>query len=268
MQNKSGQKDIHSKAIDWEASLAIAYKQSESRAWKIAGVSVSIAILSMAGLVFMLPFYKIIPVTFLVDKATGEAQLIDASGPIPISDAQKDKHWIEEYVNSRERYNWMLLQYDHDHTLSLSDENVAKEYSALFEGDKGMDKELGSFTERRIKIISTTLPPGVPGTAVVRFERSTRERGYDTEIAGKYIATISYKYIKPKVLMLEKDIVANPYGFKITGYVVDKEEKSAVPAADVSAQSAYIEGNNSAQSQSETDFNSAQTTVNTRANTQ
>lgn len=258
MQIKSEKKDIHSQAIDWESSLTMAYQQSESRAWKITGVSIFIMVLSLAGLIFMLPFYKIIPVTFMVDKATGEAQLVDATGAIPVSDAQKDKHWIEEYVNSRERYNWMLLQYDFEHTLNLSDDNIAKEYRALFDGDNSMDKQLGSFTERRIKIISTTLPPGVSGTAVVRFERTTRERGYDTEIAGKYIATITYKYKQPLALTLEKYVVANPFGFRVTGYVVDKEEKSAASSVSVAPDQSPT------QSESMSNFAPSQTVPNDR----
>ena len=82
-----------------------------------------------------------------------------------------------------------------------------------------------NYTERRIKIISTTLPPSIHGTAVVRFERNTREHGQDVEIGAQYIATISYAYQKPTMLTLERDVVANPMGFKVTGYVVDKENK-------------------------------------------
>jgi len=214
-------------AIDWEASTTRAYRLSEARAWKIAAAAVIVALLSLGGLVFMLPFYKVVPMTFLVDKATGEAQLVDAASPIPVTNAQTDKHWINEYVNSRERYNWMLLQYDYDHTLSLSDDSAAREFKGKFEGENGLDKQLGNFTERRIKIVSTTLPPGAPGTAIVRFERTTRERGYDIEIGAKFIATITYKYSKPSTLVPEKYLVMNPMGFKVTGYVVDKEEKSA-----------------------------------------
>lgn len=223
---KNEKKDIHQQAMNWEASQTLSLQQSESRAWKIAAVAIGLTVLSLAGLVMMLPFYKVVPMTFLVDKATGAAQLIDATNMTPMTTAQMDKHWIEEYVNSRERYNWMLLQYDHDKTLALSGNDTAKEYSALYEGANSIDKQLGNYTERRIKIISTTLPPSNHGTAVVRFERSTRERGQDVEIGAQYIATISYAYQKPSVLTLEKDVVANPMGFKVTGYVVDRENKS------------------------------------------
>ncbi|PPD55391.1 MAG: conjugal transfer protein TraJ [Methylotenera sp.] len=232
---KKASKDRHQQAMDWEASQTLSLQRSESRAWKITGVATGFAILSLAGLVMMLPFYKVVPMTFLVDQATGAAQLIDASNATPMTTAQMDKHWLEEYVNSRERYNWMLLQYDHDKTLALSDSDVAKAYRALYEGANAMDKQLGNYTERRIKIISTTLPPGNHGTAVVRFERNTRERGQDVEIGAQYVATMSYTYQKPSVLTLEKDVVANPMGFKVTGYVVDKENKGTSPLAGSSA---------------------------------
>lgn len=223
------EKNMHQQAIDWEASQTLALMQSESRAWKIAGVSTALTALSVTGLVVMLPFYKIVPMTFLVDKATGAAQLVNTSSAIAMSSEQWDKHWVEEYVNSRERYNWMLLQYDHDKTMALSGDEIAKTYDALYQGANSIDKQLGNYTERRIHIVSSTLPPSNPGTAVVRFERSTRERGLDVEIGEEYIATLSYIYQKPTLRTLEKNVVANPGGFKVTGYVVDKVNKSSSP---------------------------------------
>lgn len=222
-------KDMYQQARDWEASQTLALMQSESRAWKIAGVSTVLTALSITGLVLMLPFYKVVPMTFLVDQATGAAQLVDTSTAIPMSSEQWDKHWVEEYVNSRERYNWMLLQYDHDKTMALSGDDIAKTYDALYQGVNSIDKQLGNYTERRIHIISSTLPPSNIGTAVVRFERSTRERGLDVEIGAEYIATLSYTYQQPTLRTLEKNIVANPSGFKVTGYVVDKVNKSSSP---------------------------------------
>jgi type IV secretion system protein VirB8 len=231
--------DIHQQARDWEASQTLALMQSESRAWKIAGVSTVFTALSITGLVVMLPFYKVVPMTFLVDQATGEAQLVDTSTAIPMSSEQWDKHWVEEYVNSRERYNWMLLQYDHDKTMALSGDEIAKAYDALYQGANSIDKQLGNYTERRIHIVSSTLPPSNSGTAVVRFERSTRERGLDVEIGAEYIATLSYTYQKPTLRTLEKNIIANPSGFKVTGYVVDKVNKSSNPVvANPAAQAA------------------------------
>lgn len=223
------EKDMHQQARDWEASQTLALMQSESRAWKVAGVSTVLTALSITGLVVMLPFYKIVPMTFLVDKATGAAQLVNTSSAMTMSSEQWDKHWIEEYVNSRERYNWMLLQYDHDKTMALSGDEIAKTYDALYQGANSIDKQLGNYTERRIHIVSSTLPPSNLGTAVVRFERSTRERGLDIEIGAEYIATLSYTYQKPTLRTLEKNVVANPGGFKVTGYVVDKVNKSSSP---------------------------------------
>jgi type IV secretion system protein VirB8 len=230
----TNKKDIHQQALNWEASTAIALHQSEVRAWNITKIMTLLAVLAITGLVFMLPFYKVIPMTFLVDKVTGEAQLVDTTGYKPASlNEAADRHWVEEYVNTRERYNWMLLQSDYERTLALSAGDVLKNYRAMFGHDNALDKQLGNYTERRIHIVSTTLPPGAQGTAIIRYERTTRERGYDTEIAGKYIASMTYVYEKPSLLTLQKDLDANPYGFKVTGYVVDKEEKGAAVAAPI-----------------------------------
>ena len=106
----NNKKDIHQQALNWEASTAIALHQSEARAWNITKIMTLLAVLAITGLVFMLPFYKVIPMTFLVDKVTGEAQLVDTTNykPATLNEAA-DRHWVEEYVNTRERYNCCLL---------------------------------------------------------------------------------------------------------------------------------------------------------------
>ncbi len=222
---------IYEEAVSWENSRQEALEKSEARAWSVVRWTSVLALLAMGALVILAPFYKIVPLTFEVDKLTGQAQLVDLTGPMPMTSTEAmDKHWVADYVRTRERFAWTLLQLDYDHTMNLSDEKVAREYRSEYEGPNARDKRLGPATDDRVRILGVTLPPNEPGKAVVRFERITRRDGTDVDV-GIYVATLSYKYQPPALFSKERNVVDNPLGFKVTGFVVDQELKSKAPVS-------------------------------------
>ncbi|MGV0953851.1 MAG: virB8 family protein [Fluviibacter sp.] len=228
-QSANHRPSIFEEAVSWESARQALLEKSEARAWSIVRWTSLLAILAMSALVILAPFYKIVPLTFEVDKLTGQAQLVDLTGPMPMTSTEAmDKHWVADYVRTRERFVWTLLQLDYDHTMNLSDERVAREYRAEYEGPNSRDKRLGPGTDERVKILGVTLPPNEPGKAVVRFERITRRDGTDINI-GVYVASLSYVYEPPAIFSRERNVVDNPLGFKVTGFVVDQELKSKAP---------------------------------------
>ena len=230
-QSSNHKPSIFEEAVSWESARQALLEKSEARAWSIVRWTSLLAILAMSALVILAPFYKIVPLTFEVDKLTGQAQLVDLTGPMPMTSTEAmDKHWVADYVRTRERFVWTLLQLDYDHTMNLSDERVAREYRAEYEGPNARDKRLGPGTDERVKILGVTLPPNEPGKAVVRFERITRRDGTDVDV-GFYVASLSYKYEPPALFSKERNVVDNPLGFKVTGFVVDQELKSKAPVS-------------------------------------
>ena len=226
---------IFEEAVSWENSRHEALEKSEKRAWSIVRWTSALALLAMTALVILAPFYKIVPLTFEVDKLTGQAQLVDLTGPMPMTSTEAmDKHWVADYVRTRERFVWTLLQLDYDHAMNLSDERVAREYRAEYEGPNARDKRLGPGTDERVRILGVTLPPNEPGKAVVRFERITRRDGTDVDV-GVYVATLSYIYQPPSLFSKERNVVDNPLGFKVTGFVVDQELKTRAPLSKESS---------------------------------
>ena len=230
-QSEGHQPTIYEEAVSWENSRHEALEKSEARAWSMVRWTSILALLAMGALVILAPFYKIVPLTFEVDKLTGQAQLVDLTGAMPMTSTEAmDKHWVADYVRTRERFVWTLLQLDYDHTMNLSDERIAREYRAEYEGPNARDKRLGPGTDERVRILGVTLPPNEPGKAVVRFERTTRRDGTDVDV-GVYVATLSYKYQPPALFSKERNVVDNPLGFKVTGFVVDQELKSKAPVS-------------------------------------
>lgn len=204
----------------WEESRIAVLEKSEDRAWKVARVMAAIAILAVTALAVLVPFYKIIPVVFRVDSLTDQILEVQVGkANVPQSEAM-DKHWLAQYVQTRERYIWTLLQVDFDSTLALSDDSVAADYKAIYDGPNALDKKLGEGTDIRVKIVSVELIPGAPGKAAVTWERTMRQKGIDVEKGKRFVSTISYKYAPPEALTREKHLIANPFGFKVDGYAV------------------------------------------------
>ncbi len=212
------------RVLDTEASLTDMRERSERRAWHVAYAALGVTVLCAAALAVMVPFYRVVPLPIEVNTLTGESQVIDVLDARHVHTSEiQDKHWVEAYVRARERYEWSLLQMDYDRVLNMSNDVVARDYKQLYAGGDALDRELGANTERRIRIISTTLPPGEPGRAVVHIERTIRKNGVDNaEPPVRFVVTLAYTY-QPPVFGRESAAVDNPFGFKVTAYSRDPE---------------------------------------------
>lgn len=206
---------------DWEADKLEALEKSEARAWSVTRYSSAITILAVTALVIMLPFYKVIPVIFEVDRASGEVmQAITDPSAIKSNDLLA-KNMLATYVSRRERYHWTLLDDDYEAVLGMSDENVAREYTAIYEGPNALDKKLGDGTDIRVKIITVELSPNEPEKrGTVTWERRTRRNNQETGGAERFKSAMSFKFSPPNVFKREKVLIANPFGFKVDGYAV------------------------------------------------
>ncbi|TAL93131.1 MAG: type IV secretion system protein [Paraburkholderia sp.] len=212
------------RALDIEASLTHLQERSERRAWHVAYGAMGVGVLSVAALAVMVPFYRVVPLPIEVDRLTGEAQVIDVldARHVHTKDIQ-DKHWVEAYVRERERYDWGLLQMDYDDVLAMSDDVVARDYRSIYGGPDALDRQLGPNVERRVRILSTTLPPDEPGHAVVHIERTTSKNGEtNAQPPQRFVITLAYTY-RPQVFTRESVAIANPFGFKVTAYSRDPE---------------------------------------------
>ncbi len=68
------------------------------------------------------------------------------------------KYWVKRYVIARETYHMVLLQYDYDTTLALSDPAIGDEYTKQFEGELDKQKRLGADNEEwSILLVSFSL---------------------------------------------------------------------------------------------------------------
>ena len=222
----------YGRVLDIEASLTHLQERSERRAWHVAYAALGVAVLSATALAVMVPFYRVVPLPIEVDRLTGESQVIDVLDARHVHTKEiQDKHWVETYVRARERYDWGLLQMDYDSVLTMSDDVVARDYRGIYSGPDALDRQLGSGAERRVRILSITLPPDEPGHAVVHIERTSFRNGQaDVEPTQRFVITLAYTY-RPPVFTRESVALANPFGFKVTAYSRDPEYTPPGPAS-------------------------------------
>ncbi len=221
---------------DWDADWRMRLESSERKAWWVAGTACVLALTLGMGIACLAPFKTTVPYVFAIDRATGNVELVSAADDRTVLGYQEllDKHWTQKYVIARESYYYRLLQADYDTVLSMSTDEVGRDYASLYDGTNARDKQLGTGMEWRVKVLSVTVHSDAVGPkATVRFEKQAkRTESHTVEPPHYFIATLSYEY-RLSMKGQEKDLIQNPLGYKVTSYRVDAEIGTITPSTSV-----------------------------------
>lgn len=211
-------------ATSWEHDRELGRERSERRAWWAASVAMVYATFVTIALVVLIPLKQTMPYVLSVEKATGNVEVLAVADARTVGYQELiDKHWAERYVVARESYLWRLLQHDYDTVLSMSADDVGRDYARLYDGPQARDKKFGPDTEMRIEIISVTLSPETTGRAVVRFRKTIRRQETENvEPPQSFVATMAYEY-RPSMLGKVRQLTQNPMGYRVTAYRIDTE---------------------------------------------
>jgi type IV secretion system protein VirB8 len=221
-----GDETFFAEALGWEADREARREKSERRAWRVAAAALLLAVIAVTGIATLAPFRRNVPYLFAMEKTTGNVEFVGAIDDRRIAGYQEllDKHWGQRYIVARESYNYKLLQSDYDTVIGMSNEPVGRDFARLYEGAYARDAKYGASIEMRVTILSVQLSANGAGSqAVIRFAKATRRVDADSNDAPQYfVATIAYEY-KPTMAGKEKDLIANPLGYRVTSYRVDSE---------------------------------------------
>ena len=231
---KSGdERQFYEQGRDWETDRTLRLEQSERRAWRVAGLACVLACGLGIGLACLAPLKSTIPYVFAIDRATGNVEFVSAADDRTVMGYQEllDKHWTQKYVLARESYYFRLLQTDYDTVLSMSADEVGRDYAKIYDGPQARDKKFGAGMEVKVKVLSVTLHADAVGLkATVRFEKTAKHTEAETVGQPQYfIATLAYEY-RLSMKGQEKDLIQNPLGYKVTSYRVDDEIGTVSPA--------------------------------------
>lgn len=214
---------LHEQSFDFETSVHYLIEQSNKRMWLIASVSALIAILSIIAVLCLTPLKEVEPYVIRVDNTTGAVDIISILNEEQITGNEAlDKHFIAQYVKSREGYFYDMLNSDYTLVQLLSTPSVAESYRALYQGDKARDVMLKNFVQISVDILSIVLTDsnGVK-TATIRTNIKTKNKNSREESVQYKVVTMSYEYQIGKID--EKHRLLNPLGFKVLTYRTDED---------------------------------------------
>ncbi|MGJ7523701.1 virB8 family protein [Variovorax sp. LT1P1] len=207
--------------LSWEASIVLNERKSRMVAWRVAATAGVVCLAEAVALAMLVPLHSVVPTVVMVDKLTGEAQVVPSAQEYVANSTLSDKHWINNFMIARERYVYKFIQQDYDTVRRLAGNLPWGNYASQFEGSDALDKRYKEDVEILPTVLSITLNGN--GTATVRYELRTRDYRVTAPAAvTRRIATLRYEYAV-KNLTLEKEAIANPLGFTVTAYQTDAE---------------------------------------------
>ena len=195
----------------------------------MARVSWLISLILGALIVSILPLREVVP--FLIrDNGTGIPDVITRLDVETLTtDDAMDKHFISQYIKTREGYYFNTLQQEYELTQMMSSDEVAKDYRSIYEGKNARDQKLGSSNTVKPEIISIVLSKKEVGAdgqasniATARVRLIQRNLSTGEETAKNIVVSLTYEYL-PVKNMVEGFRMDNPLGFIVTHYRVDNE---------------------------------------------
>lgn len=216
-------KDVFEEGISWETQREELLQQKASAGWNMAKLLVVLLLLVSATLVIVAMKKEAYPFVITLDKSNGQTEVIDITDPgnVPVNDMM-DKYWLNNYVLSRETYDYRTVENDFIKTREMSLPEVFNPYADQFgNGKNSLETLLGD--KKRILVDVISVVPNGNGIATVRFAKKLVDTNTGAEEAKNYwTATIGYDYF-PSFKVEEKRRLINPLGFKVTSYRVDPE---------------------------------------------
>jgi len=220
---KPGNKNLKEYFADgktWDQEVIATIHQSRNRAWILTFFSMTIAVLSLAALLVLLPLKTFEPYVITVDRATGYTEITRNlnQGNLSQDEAVTQSNLVR-YVSARESYNPSILRENYDFVAIMSDGKASQEFQKLWEGQNSDNPSIkyGKKSSIDIKIKSVSFLND--RTASVRFVRELREN--DQLKSSDWNSIIDFQYTQKPMKMADR--FSNPLGFKVTSYRVNPE---------------------------------------------
>lgn len=204
----------------WEYETYLRLKQSNKRAWVIAGVATVVALLSLLALVLVLPLKEFAPYVVTVHEGSGHLEVTRGLNPGDLSeDEAVTSANIVQCLTAAETFDATDYKENFESVNLCMADNALDSYRAVFaKGHPDNPIETyGYNTTVRVQIKSLQLL--TDSTAQVRFQtiKTTRDRS-ETE---HWVAALTFRYVQKPTSLAER--FKNPLGFQITRYRRDQE---------------------------------------------
>lgn len=216
----SQEDDFYLQAENWnEEKYRLAKKSSER--WRILSfIFATITILSVIGLVSLIPLKKAVPYVIKVDQSTGIVEIIEPleQGEVP-QDEALTKYFIVKYLNAREQYDFQRAEKDYVVVSKMSSSRVFQQYASEF-NPTNENSPLNIYADNATVTIHIRDVIFLDSdTAIIHIKRSVNK--FDEKKESYWVISLSFQYVlNPKS---ESDRFINPLGFQVTSYRIDPE---------------------------------------------
>ena len=211
----------------FEDEMFFSLRRQRNNWARMAVASLVLAVLSLVGLVLVMPLKDIRPYVVLVDKTTGEAEKVVQLRPTTLE--QKDavlQAELVSYVSDRETYDKSDSATRITDVMSRSEGQAATTLAAEWDSNsKQYPPTL--YKEGRVLVIikSISITPAASNegkdVAIVRVVKQREENG-SVAVERPYVVTVGYAF-KPTTDAQLQAIWKNPLGFTVLTYRVDAE---------------------------------------------
>jgi type IV secretion system protein VirB8 len=210
------------KARSWDEDIHAALRASRNRAWIMAIMSMSVAVLAVLCLILMLPLKTAVPYVITLDKATGYLEVTKGlhEGMLHEDQAVTESNLVR-YVHARESYlpSRDVIAKNYEFAALMSDEQALTEYQQLWNGDNPKNPSIIYGPKTNVDVIIKSVAFLNDHTAQIRFIRE--EKRGDLVTRSHWNAVAVYRYTQ-KPMRMEGRFM-NPLGFKVTNYRIYQE---------------------------------------------
>lgn len=209
-------------AASWAASVTEDLERSSRRAWTVAIIAAIVALLEAVALVFLVPLKTVEPYTLLVDRQTGNVEVLaPLDAQVVTADAALTRSFLVQYVIARESFALPTLQDDYRKVSLWSDGRVREAYQRTMNAANPASPlsalPKGSAIRTQVKSVSTL----GEGRALVRFLTTQVDQGAAPQPPQHWAAIVNFGFSNAE--MSEADRYVNPLGFQVTSYRRDAE---------------------------------------------
>lgn len=208
---------------DFERDLIEGPRRRERIAYILAGIGLSVGVISLIGAVSILPLKTVETHVVVVDKTSGQLDRVAAVQDLTLdeNDAIIQANLVT-YVDQRETYDLTDSEPRINAVLGRSDGDAAVTLRRLWDSANESYPIKAYGPEAKVDVVIKSVNPLKEGVAQVRFTKTLRVPRDIRSVTRGYVATVGFEF-RPETKKLLQEVWGNPLGFVVTTYRVDAE---------------------------------------------
>lgn len=222
-------KRYYAAGATWENDIHRSLRRSRSAAWIVTAFMGIVTLLSLTGLVMLLPLKQFEPYMVMVDKTTGYLEVARALQPGNMSQNEAvTAANLVRFIRARETYDPREIKLNYELAQLYSSDKASEELVRAFSpsNPNALNKIYGRDSTVAVTIKSVSLL--ARNTAQVRFSTETK-RNNSTPIIAHWVGILQFRYTTTP--LKNEWRFDNPLGFQVISYRRDQESAPTAGAA-------------------------------------